>query len=262
MNKKVLLIGDVVGRAGRRAIRELLPGLKKELEVDFVIANGENGAGGFGLTEKVTDELLGYGIDLLTSGNHIWDKKEIRDFIGESNHLLRPYNFPEGAPGVGLKVIEKEGFKLGVINLLGRVFMKSLDCPFKAFDKAYENLLAKDADAIIVDFHAEATAEKQALGFYAAKRASVVVGTHTHVQTADERILQDYTAYITDLGFSGAIDSVLGMKAAEPIERFLTGMPNRFKVGTGKVQISALLVTLGEFGKTLDLKRIKRKHST
>lgn len=262
MEKKLLLIGDIVGRAGRRAIRELLPDLKEEFAVDFVIANGENGAGGFGLTEKVTNELLDYGIDLLTTGNHIWDKKEIYDFIEENNQLLRPYNFPEGVPGVGKGIIKKDGFNLGVINLLGRVFMKNLDCPFKAFDRAYENLLDKGADAIIVDFHAEATAEKQALGYYAAKRATAVCGTHTHVQTADERILQDYTAYITDLGFSGAVDSVLGMKAEEPIERFLTGLPNRFKVGTGEVQLSALLVILDEFGKTLDLKRIKRKYST
>ncbi len=262
MDKTVLLLGDIVGRAGRRAVREILPDLKEELAVDFVIANGENAAGGFGLTEKVTDELFAYGIDLLTSGNHIWDKKEIYDFIEDNDLILRPYNFPQPAPGVGMKIIEKGDFQLGIINLLGRVFMKNLDCPFKAFDKGYQKLLEKGADAIIVDFHAEATAEKQALGYYAAQRASVVFGTHTHVQTADEKILQDYTAYITDLGFSGAVNSVLGMKPEEPIERFLTGRPNRFKVGTGKVQLAALLVTLDKFGKTLALKRIKREYST
>jgi len=252
------MIGDVVGRAGRRAVRELLPSLVEDEKLDFVIANGENAAGGFGLTKDVMDELIGYGIDLLTAGNHIWDNKDIFEFIDDTDKVIRPYNYPTGTPGVGISIIEKQGFTLGVINLLGSVYMDGYSCPFHALDKLI-NQLNQKVDSIIVDFHAEATSEKKALGWYADSRLGAVVGTHTHVQTADEVILPQGTAYITDLGLTGAVDSILGMNIDEPLQKFLTQLPQRFKVATGDTQLAGLIVEINqETGLATEVKRIKR----
>nr|WP_239550918.1 TIGR00282 family metallophosphoesterase [Halanaerobacter jeridensis] len=253
------MIGDIVGRAGRRAVRKTLDNL--DLEPDFIIANGENAAGGFGLTKDVVEELIGYGIDLLTTGNHVWDNKEIFDFIEESNYVIRPYNYPSSTPGVGFKIIEKNNFKLGVLNVIGRVYLGNYDCPFKVADKIIRKLNNK-VDAIIVDFHAEATSEKQALGRYLDGKAGAVVGTHTHVQTADEKILSGGTAYITDVGFSGAQDSILGMDAEEPINGFLTQIKKRFKVGTGDTELSGVIIEFDEeTGDACLINRIKRCHN-
>nr|WP_282580206.1 TIGR00282 family metallophosphoesterase [Natroniella sulfidigena] len=254
------MIGDIVGRAGRRAVREVLPAIKKEAEIDFVIANGENAAGGFGLTEAVAEELIDYGIDLLTTGNHTWDNKEIYEFIDETAKVIRPYNYPTQVPGVGIKIIEQNKLSLGVINLIGRVYLGDYDCPFRSLDEAVAEI--KDqVDGIVVDFHAEATSEKEALGWYADGKVGAVVGTHTHVQTADERLLLQDTAYITDLGMTGAIDSILGMNIDEPLERFLTQMPQRFKVATGDTQLCGLMVDIDDrTGKSKKIKRIKRIH--
>nr|WP_282706852.1 TIGR00282 family metallophosphoesterase [Natroniella acetigena] len=254
------MIGDIVGRAGRRAVRELLPVIKEDYEIDFVIANGENAAGGFGLTAAVVEELIKYGIDLLTTGNHTWDNKEIFEFIDQTERVIRPYNYPTRVPGFGIKTIDKEGLSLGVINLIGRVYLGDYDSPFRSLDQAVEKI--KDlVDGIVVDFHAEATSEKEALGWYADGKVGAVVGTHTHVQTADERILSNNTAYMTDLGLTGAIDSILGMNIDEPLERFLTQMPQRFKVATGDTQLCGLMVDIDDkTGKSNRIKRIKRIH--
>lgn len=253
---KILVIGDIVGRAGRRAVRKTLNDL--DLTVDFIVANGENAAGGFGLTEDVVSELVDYGIDLLTTGNHIWDNKEIFEFIEETDDVIRPYNYPNPNPGVGFKILKKNNFKLGVINLIGRVYLENYDCPFKKGIEIIEKL-TKKTDGIIVDFHAEATSEKQALGRYLAGRVGAVFGTHTHVQTADEKILSGGTAYITDIGFSGASDSIIGMHTEEPINQFLTQRSNRFKVATGNTELSGIVIELEkETGQANFIDRIKR----
>jgi hypothetical protein len=259
---KILFIGDIVGRTGRRAIRELLPQIIESEGLDFVIANGENAAGGFGLTKGVMDELLSYGVDLLTTGNHTWDNREIFEFIDDTDKVIRPYNYPEEVPGVGFQTIKKGDITLGVVNLLGRVYIGNYLCPFRTLDKVVEEL--KDqVDAIVVDFHAEATAEKEALGWYADGKVAVLVGTHTHVQTADERILPQGTAYITDLGLTGGINSILGMNIDEPLERFLTQMPNRFKVAKGDAKLSGLIVEIDDkAAKAIEVKRISRIHKS
>ena len=249
------MIGDIVGRAGRRAVRKTLSSL--DLDLDFIIANGENAAGGFGLTEDVVEELIGYGINLLTTGNHVWDNKEIFDFIEESDYVIRPYNFSSQTPGIGFKILEKDNLKLGVVNLIGRVYLGNYDSPFIEADKIVRKLTNK-VDAIIVDFHAEATSEKQALGRYLDGRVGAVVGTHTHVQTADERIFPKGTAYITDLGFSGASNSILGMDSEAPINRFLTQIPERFKVGTGDTELSGVVIEFDKgTGRAKSIDRIR-----
>ncbi|WP_027339187.1 TIGR00282 family metallophosphoesterase [Halonatronum saccharophilum] len=253
---KILLIGDIVGRTGRRAVRELLPNIIEKEKPDFIIANGENAAGGFGLTEGVMDELLDYNIDLLTTGNHVWDNKDIFNFIDESDKVIRPYNYPQGVPGVGYKVIKKGQYTLGVINLMGRVFLGDYDCPFRSVDQLIDELKEK-VDGIVIDFHAEATAEKEAFGWYVDGRVSLVAGTHTHVQTADERVLPGGTAYITDLGLTGGIDSILGMNIDEPLNRFLTQLPNRFKVAKGDTKLSGLIVQINsDNGLATSVKRV------
>ncbi|MGM0501479.1 MAG: TIGR00282 family metallophosphoesterase [Bacillota bacterium] len=254
---KVLMIGDVVGRAGRRAVRKTLPDLKQD--VDFIIANGENAAGGFGLTKGVVEELVDYGVDLLTTGNHVWDNKDIFNFIEDSNYVIRPYNYPPQTPGVGFKIINADNFKLGVINLIGRVYLGNYDCPFRAADKIISKLENK-VDAIIIDFHAEATSEKVALGKYLDGKATAVLGTHTHVQTADETILSKGTAYITDVGFSGAQDSILGMDPEEPLKGFLSQMPTRFKVGTGDTRFQGVIIKVENNGLASSIKRLEKDH--
>ena len=207
---KILFIGDIVGSPGREAIKNLLPELKKDYGLDFVIANAENAAGGSGITAKVAEELFDYGVDVLTSGDHIWKKREIFEIINQEERILRPLNFPSGAPGRGYGVFKvKGGLKVGVINVNGRVFMDALECPFKT-TRAARDELAKETNIIIVDIHAEATSEKVALGWYLDGKVSAVLGTHTHIQTAVERILPEGTAFLTDAGMTGPYDSVIG----------------------------------------------------
>ncbi|MBN2539424.1 MAG: TIGR00282 family metallophosphoesterase [Deltaproteobacteria bacterium] len=254
---KILFIGDIVGNPGRRAVKVLLPGIVGNYGVDIVIANCENAAGGFGVTRKIVDELYHNEIDILTSGNHIWDKKEISSFIDDYETLVRPANYPEKTAGKGSVVLETRlGISLGVLNLEGRVFMKPLDCPFRVAEREIDALKDK-TNIIIVDMHAEATSEKEALGWFLDGRVSAVVGTHTHVQTADERVLPLGTAYITDAGMTGSFDSVLGIRKEVALERFLTLLPNRFDVAKGDVRLQGVLIDIdNRTGKALSIERL------
>jgi metallophosphoesterase (TIGR00282 family) len=241
---RVLFIGDIVGAPGRRIVGERLADLIANERLDLVIANGENAASGFGITPRLTDELLGAGIEVLTGGNHIWDRKEILDHIPHQPRLLRPANFPAGNPGRGVYCgTARNGVPYAVLNLQGRVFMASNDCPFRTADRELAALPA-GVKVVIVDMHAEATSEKQALGWYLDGRVSAVIGTHTHVATADARILPRGTAFITDVGMTGPHNSVIGMDKAGIIQRFLDGMPARFEVPDGDVQMNTVLLAL------------------
>lgn len=242
---KILFIGDIVGKPGRQAVATLLPSLRKKYEIELTIANAENVAGGFGLTPSVAEELFRVGIDLLTSGNHIWDKKEAEAYIATERRLLRPANYPEHAPGSGVTLWERGRHRVGVINLQGRVFMPILDCPFKVAEHQI-GLLKQATDLILIDFHAEATSEKQALARFVDGRVSALIGTHTHVQTADEQILPGGTAYISDVGMTGPTDSVIGMEPSDVIGRFLTQMPSKFRVAKGTPVLSAVVLDLEE----------------
>ena len=255
----ILFVGDIVGEAGRKIFYKKIMNLKQVYEVDFTIVNVENAAGGKGITPQIADEILSYGVDVMTSGNHIWDKKEIEEYLKNQNKLLRPLNYPPGVPGVGSIILNKNGINIAVINLLGRVFMDSYDCPFRCFDSEYENL-KKITNIIIVDFHAEATSEKMAFGWYVDGRASAVIGTHTHIQTADERILPSGTAYITDVGMTGPMDSVIGIKKEIAIKRFLTQMPIKFKISKLNPVMCCVLIEIDTFsGKALSIKRLQIK---
>jgi hypothetical protein len=257
---KIFFMGDIVGNPGRMAIRELLPELIARKKIDFVIANCENGAAGFGVTQKVADELFRYHIDVLTSGNHIWNKKEIVDFIGSYEKLLRPANYPSSTPGAGSVLVPlKTGECIGVLNLAGRIFMQPIDCPFvTAKNKVAE--LREKTNVIIVDMHAEATSEKRALGWYLDGEVSAVLGTHTHVQTADEEILPQGTAYISDVGMTGPFDSVIGIKKEIVIERFLTQMPNKFDLAKDDIRMQGVIITIdAESGKAKSIERISVK---
>ncbi len=231
-NKRILFIGDIVGRVGRRAVKKVLPTLKKKYQPHLVIANGENLAGGYGLTDKTAEEMFQAGVDLLTSGNHIWDKKESIGYIEKEDRIIRPLNYPPGVPGRGLAIVTAGSDQVAVVNLAGRVFMNHLDCPFRTIEAHLEQLKDK-TPIIIVDFHAEATSEKLAMGFFLDGKVSAVLGTHTHVQTADERILPGGTAYITDAGMCGALNSVIGMKYEDALYRFTTQMPRKFETAKG-----------------------------
>ncbi len=254
----VLFISDIVGRPGRAAVRKILPVLRREHAIDFCIANGENASGGFGLTPQVVDEFLEQGIDVLTSGNHVWDRKEILPVLEDDKRVLRPANYPAGAPGRGAVVQSlSNGRKVAVLSLQGRVFMHESDCPFRTADRWVEEL-RRETPLIIVDFHAEATSEKIALGWYLDGRVSAVIGTHTHVQTADERVLPKGTAYLTDAGMTGPFDSVIGTVTEAALGRFLTQVPRRFDVATGDVRLSGAAIRLdGATGKALDIGRVQ-----
>lgn len=248
MGLRCLFLGDIVGNPGREAVRALLPRLRERYEADLVIANVENAAGGFGITGPVAEELHGYGIDLMTTGNHVWDKREAYPFIDSCPYLLRPANYPPGTPGQGKLVHRLGGRTVGLVNLSGRAFLDSLDDPFRMADKLVGEL-REVTPWVLVDFHAEATAEKAAMGWHLDGKASAVVGTHTHVPTADARILPGGTAYITDVGMVGPRDSVLGMDTDTILQRFLTQMPARFPVAAGPVLLCALYLELGASGR-------------
>jgi len=254
---RVLMIGDIVGRPGRKAVREKVKAYRQKYKLDFVIANGENAAGGVGLTREIADELYAAGVDFITMGNHTWDKKEIFTFIDHEPSIVRPANYPPGTPGMGSAVVRiNKVNKIGIINLAGRVFLPALDCPFRAADEIV-NKMRKETTLIFVDFHAEATSEKIAMGYYLDGRVSAVVGTHTHVQTSDERILPGGSAYITDVGMTGPRDSVLGVQTDLVIQKFITQLPVRFEVAEGVAQLNGVLLELDEnTGKAISIERI------
>jgi metallophosphoesterase (TIGR00282 family) len=246
---RLLFLGDIVGRSGRAAIAERLPALREAWKLDLVVINGENSAGGFGITEAIADAVLGAGADAITLGNHAFDQREALVFIERQPRLVRPANFPAGTPGRGATMVEaRNGARVLVMNVMGRVFMDALDDPFAAVDRELAACpLGMGADAVIVDMHAEATSEKQALGHHLDGRASLVVGTHTHVPTSDYRILSGGTAYISDIGMCGDYDSVLGMQREEPVQRFLRKIPSsRFEPATGPATLSGIAVELDD----------------
>ena len=255
---KVLFIGDIFGEPGRRALARAVPRLVAQRQIDIVIGNGENAAGGFGITPELAEELFDLGLAVITTGNHAWDKREILDYFPREPRLLRPANYPDGAPGHGSVVVESAGGeKLGVLQLMGRAYMPTLDCPFQVAKKELAALKKRTA-AVIVDMHAEATSEKMAMGHYLDGEVVAVVGTHTHVQTADDQILPKGTAYLTDIGMTGPLHSVIGVKKELAIEKFLTGMPRRFEVASGPSVFCAVLLELdARLGKALSIERIR-----
>ena len=257
---KILFVGDIVGSPGRKAVRELIPQIKKKEKIDFVIVNAENAAGGSGLTPRLAEELFSYGVNVLTSGDHIWKKKEIVETLDEEKRLLRPANYPAGAPGSGWGVYSlKNKLKIGVINLVGRVFMEAVECPFRVARDIIEEI-KKETPIILVDIHAEATSEKIALAWYLDGMVSTVLGTHTHVQTADERIYPKGTAYLTDVGMTGPHDSVIGRKVEQILTRFITQLPARFEMAEENVQLNGAIVTIDEnTGKATDIKRVRER---
>jgi metallophosphoesterase (TIGR00282 family) len=251
----ILAIGDIIGKPGRWAVRELLPRLRQEYGVDLVIANGENAAGGIGLTPDTAQELLAAGVDVLTSGNHIWAQKEIIPYLDGEMPILRPLNYPPGVPGRGY--IVRNGAL--VVNLIGRTFIGNFDCPFRGMDQLLAERKPKPP-VIIVDFHAEATSEKVAMGRYLDGRVSAVLGTHTHVGTIDAQVLPQGTAYVTDIGMTGPMDSIIGDDAEMVLQRFLTALPHRLSVGTGKVMLNAILVKVDDkSGRAVSIERLYRE---
>jgi metallophosphoesterase (TIGR00282 family) len=254
---RVFFIGDIFGKPGRKVLQEKLHGLIHEYRIDFCIANIENAAAGFGITPQIADELLKSEIDLLTSGNHIWDKRAIIPYLAEQPRLLRPHNYPPTAPGTGMFIGDTNcGVRIGVLNLQGRVFMPTIDCPFRKGLAAIEQI-RKQTPVIIVDFHAEATSEKQAFGWYVDGCVSAVVGTHTHVQTADERILPRGTAYITDIGMTGPHDSVIGSVPDLALDRFIRQMPIRLEPASGNLKICGAVIEIDESnGRALLIERL------
>jgi metallophosphoesterase (TIGR00282 family) len=258
---RVLLTGDTVARAGRRVLEERLLDLRAEREIDFVVSNIENAAAGFSITPRIAEDLLAAGVDVMTSGNHIFDKKEILDYIEKQPRLLRPANYPPGVPGKGRWVGKVRGVPVAVINVQGRVFMPPSDDPFRSVD-AQLHALEPSVKVILVDVHAEATSEKMAMGRYLDGRASAVVGTHTHVQTADEQILPEGTAYITDLGMTGPHDGVIGTQTQIVIERFLKGLAPKFEPCEGEIKLNGLIVDVDETtGRALSVERLSLNHS-
>lgn len=262
---RILFIGDIFGRPGRTIVRERLAGLVRDNAIDLIIANGENSAAGFGITPQLAEELFELGIDVLTTGNHVWDKREIVDYFeaadgnphSPAKRLLRPANYASGLPGWGVYEGKKGTVPYAVINLQGRVFMASNDDPFRTVDQLLKQIQAK---IIFVDIHAEATSEKVSMGWYLDGRVTVVVGTHTHVPTADERVLPGGTAYITDVGMTGPFDSVIGVKKELVISRFLNNMPARFEAASGDVRLCAVIVECDDTtGRAKDIKRVMLK---
>jgi hypothetical protein len=255
---KILMIGDIVGKAGRQAIQRILEKVIADHQIEFTIANGENAAGGMGITPPIAIEMMNQGVNVLTSGNHIWAKKEIVPFLDEESRLLRPSNYPPRVPGRGAGIFHTgDGQRVGVLNLEGRVFMKHLDCPFRVGEKEVETL-SRETNIILVDFHAEATSEKMAMGWFLNGKVSAVLGTHTHVQTSDERILDGGTAYITDVGMTGPLDSVIGIRKQIALERLLTQIPWKFDVATEEIELQGVVIDVDpKTGKSKDIKRIR-----
>lgn len=255
---RVLFIGDIVGKPGREAIRLFLKAVQAEYDIDVTIANAENAAGGNGLTKEIAQELYSEGIQFLTMGNHVWDQRSIMAYIDQEPRLIRPANYPLGAPGKGYGFVRVAGRKIGIINLAGRTFLPPLDDPFSAAIKLI-NQIAQETPLILVDFHAEATSEKVALGWFLDGQVSAVLGTHTHVQTADARLLHNGTAYITDVGMTGPHDSVLGIRKEIIINRFLTQLPVKFEVAAGPVQLNAVVLDIDDLtGKARKIEGIQR----
>jgi len=241
---KLLFIGDIVGRPGRDLLRRHLKALAASLAVDLVIANGENAAGGNGITRDNAKEIFGAGVDVITTGNHVWDKREALEFIVGEPRLIRPANYPDGTPGLGSYVVaSRDGVRVGVVNVMGRVFLHAIDDPFRAADREIARVKADGAQVVFVDLHAETTSEKVALSWYLDGQVAAVIGTHTHVQTADERILPGGTACLTDVGMTGPHDGVIGMDKTAVIARFVTGLPGRFEPATGDVRLHGVTVT-------------------
>lgn len=257
---KILFIGDIVGKPGRNIARKVLKDFRKKEGISAVIANGENAAGGSGLTPALAEELFDAGIDVLTSGDHIWKKREIYAYLDSTKNLVRPANYPKGVPGTGSTAIDIKGAgKIGVINLIGRVFMDAVDCPFEKAKEEVEKLKA-ETPVIIVDMHAEATSEKVAMGWHLDGKVSAVIGTHTHIQTADEKILPKGTAYITDCGMTGPYDSVIGRSKEQILERFITQLPTRFEMASEGVEMHGVIIEIDEkTGKALGIKRVQQK---
>ena len=258
---KVLFIGDIVGKVGRVTTKALLPTIVNRYKIDFIIANGENLAGGFGITDKTALELFKLGVHVITTGNHVWDKKEFVSQIAKMDNILRPLNYPPDAPGYGSIVHHfPNGLKVAVINISGRVFMSNIDCPFRTA-KAEVEKLKKVTKMIIIDFHAEATSEKIAFGYFMDGTVSAVIGTHTHVQTADEKILQGGTAYITDVGMTGPSNSVIGIEIDQVLHRFLTNIPVRFDAAKGEGIFSSVVFDVDEeTGKSTAIQRLQLTH--
>jgi metallophosphoesterase (TIGR00282 family) len=258
---RILFIGDIVGRPGRELVRRGLAALVHHHQVDIVVANAENAAAGFGITREIGDQILGYGVDVMTSGNHIWDKKEAIAYIGVEPRLLRPANYPAGVPGQGSYLARTaDGRTVGVINVMGRVFMSSIDDPFAVVLREIE-AMGQRTRVMFVDFHAEATSEKMAMGWHLDGKVAAVVGTHTHVQTADERILPKGTAYLTDVGMTGPHDSVIGVEIEAALGRFLSGMPARFETASANPRLNAVVVDADErSGLATSIDRLSYSH--
>ncbi len=254
---KILFIGDIVGRPGRRAVHDLLPGIVEREELDFVIANAENIAGGSGITQNLFGKLLSYGVDFITTGDHVWRKVEIAETMRTDTRIVRPANYHDDAPGSGMSVVEaRNGVKVAVIQIIGRVFMQPAECPFAAAAKMIEKARA-ETPLIVVDFHAEATSEKIAMGWFLDGKVSAILGTHTHIPTADERILPNGTAYITDVGMTGPYHSVIGRKVEPVLKRFITGMPHPFDVAEDDVRLCGAIVDLDETtGRAESIRRV------
>ena len=254
---RILFIGDIVGRPGRELVRQGLQAIVEHHQIDLVIANAENSAAGFGITREIGDQLLDWGVDVMTSGNHIWDKKEALDYIGAEPRLLRPANYPAGAPGNGSYLARtRDGRTAGVVNVMGRVFMLNIDDPFAVVLREIESLKQRTR-IVFVDFHAEATSEKIAMGWHLDGRVTAMVGTHTHVQTADERILPKGTAYLTDVGMTGPHDSIIGVEIAAALARFLTALPQKFETATGNPRLNAVIVDADEqTGRATSIERL------
>ncbi len=259
---RILMVGDVVGKAGRQLLTDVLPTLRTNQHIDFVIVNGENAAAGVGITPEIADQFLSHGTDVITLGNHAWNRREVFSYLDTQSRILRPANYPPGVPGYGMNTYCCKGVSISIIVLQGRVFMEPIDDPFRKADE----LLGKikhESPVVFVDFHGEATSEKQAFGYYVDGRVTGVFGTHTHVQTADERVLPGGTAYITDVGMTGPVQSVIGMRYDSVIPRFLTGLPSRFDVADGPAQLSAVVVEVrADDGKATSIKRLQiSKHA-
>jgi len=259
---KVLFIGDIVGAPGREAVKALLPGVVKKNGINCVIANAENSAGGSGITPAIAKELKGYKLDVITNGDHIWKRREIVEILDEEQTILRPLNYPKGTPGFGSTIIElpKHDVKIGVVNLVGRVFMEAVECPFRTSREEIDRI-RKVTPNIFVDIHAEDTSEKIALGWYLDGLVTAVMGTHTHVQTADERILPKGSAYITDVGMTGPFDSVIGRRKEQILARFTTQMPTRFEMADTDIRLNGVIVDFDEkTGRANSIERIQKKY--